>query len=53
MYETFDWTQLITKDDRSSIIEDIRSIINQGDYYKNSPKYQTTMEVFSIQKPHW
>ena len=53
MYETFDWTNLITKDDRSSIAEDIRSIIEQGDYYKNAPKYQTTMEVFSIKKPHW
>jgi len=53
MYRVFDWRNLITEQDRSDIADDVRSIIEQGDYYKNAPKYQTTMEVFSIKKPVW
>ena len=53
MYQTFDWTALMNEEHRSDIATDVRSIINQGDYYKNAPKYQTTMEVFSIKKPIW
>jgi len=51
--ETYDWNQLITEEDRTAIVQDIKAIIEQGDWYKNSPKYQTQIDVFSIQKPHW
>lgn len=53
MLNTYDWNNLITGDDRQAIIQDIRQIIDQGDFYENSPKFQTKMDVFSVKKPHW
>ena len=53
MLETYDWKKLITEEDRLAMQKDITSIIDQGEWYENSPKYQTKLDVFSIQKPHW
>ena len=53
MLETYDWNNLISQEDRRALQFDIESIIHQGDWYENSPKYQTKMDVFSVQKPHW
>ena len=53
MLETYDWNQLITQEDRMAVLQDIKAIVDQGDWYENSPKYQTKIDVFSIKKPHW
>ena len=53
MLETYDWQKLITEEDRLSLQQDITQIIDQGDWYENSPKYQTKIDVFSIKRPHW
>ena len=53
MLNTYDWEKLITEQDRLALQQDITQIIDQGDWYENSPKYQTKMDVFSIKRAHW
>ena len=53
MLNTYDWEKLITEEDRFALQQDITQIIVQGDWYENSPKYQTKMDVFSIKRAHW
>ena len=52
-YETYDWNALITDSDREKIIIDIRSLIDQGRYWTNCPRYQTTDNIFGLEGEHW
>ena len=52
-YEYYNWTSLITNDDRSRIITDIDRVIQDGHYWTNSPPFQTNINVFGLQAPHW
>ena len=47
MLETYDWNQLITQEDRMAVLQDIKAIVDQGDWYENSPNTQTKIDVFS------
>ena len=49
----YDYSSLITGADTQSAILDIKNIVDSGNYFKNSPPYQTQENVFAIQSPHW
>jgi len=52
-YEYYDWTSLIDATARESMAQDIYSLVEQGKYWKNSPPYQTDVNVFGLQGEHW
>jgi len=52
-YEYYDWTSLIDANARKSLVSDIDEIIDQGHYWRNSPPYQTNINIFSLQSEHW
>ena len=49
----YNWNELITEQDRNNICADVKSSIDAGQFWTNSPKYQTNFNVFSIPKTHW
>lgn len=53
MYEYYDWTSLISKDARTNCVLDINNVIDNGHYWKNSPPFQTDVNVFGLQGEHW
>lgn len=52
-FETFDFSGIITAEDQELAKHDIRSIIADGNYFKNSPLYQTQENIFKRQQEHW
>jgi hypothetical protein len=52
-FEAFDFSSLITADDCIGAKDDIRQIIASGNYFKNSPPYQTNENVFLRQSESW
>ena len=52
-YEYYDWTSLINANARESMAQDIHSLVEQGKYWKNSPPYQTDVNVFGLPGEHW
>ena len=52
-YENYDWNALVTQQDREKMIVDIRQLINQGRYWTNCPRYQTTDNIFGLPGEHW
>ena len=45
-YEYYDWNSLITETDRQSMCRDVSAGIDAGNFWTNSPKYQTNWNVF-------
>ena len=52
-YEYYDWTSLINADDRHQLRTDIDHVISNGNYWKNSPPYQTDINIFGLPNEHW
>lgn len=52
-YEYYDWTSLIDATARKNMVQDIDHIIDQGHYWKNSPPYQTDVNIFGVPNPNW
>lgn len=52
-YEHYDWTSLIDASARKQMTVDIDKLIDNGQYWKNSPPYQTDVNIFGMQGPHW
>lgn len=52
-YEYYDWTGLISATARTHLAHDIDLAIEEGHYWKNSPPYQTDINVFGLQSEHW
>jgi hypothetical protein len=52
-YRKFDFSSVITAQDNAYAIECIRGIIDSGNYFENSPKYQTKENIFSRPEPFW
>ncbi len=46
LYKHYDWSNLITEEDKKFLVKDIFSIIDRGQYWENSPKYQTKKNIF-------
>lgn len=52
-YEYYDWTSLINDNARKRMVQNIDELIAQGHYWKNSPPYQTDVNVFGLNSPEW
>jgi hypothetical protein len=49
--ELYNWSSLITQEDNQQIMSVVKSIIDNGNYFKNSPKYQTQENLFARREP--
>ena len=52
-FESFDFSNLITNEDQILAMADIRAIIDSGQYFTNSPRYQTNVNIFGQSGEHW
>lgn len=52
-FEAFDFSSIITKEDQDSAMADVDKLIQSGRYFKNSPPFQTTDNVFGLPEAHW
>ena len=52
-FKKFDFSSVITQQDVDFAIGEIKSIIDSGNYWENSPKYQTKENIFARQHPTW
>lgn len=52
-YEYFDWNNLIDEGARDRMCADVKNLIDSGKYWTNSPKFQTNINVFGIDKEDW
>ena len=52
-YEYYDWANLIDSQSRQQMCKDIDAIIDRGDYWKNSPPYQTNINIFGLSSEDW
>jgi hypothetical protein len=53
IFRKFDFNSVITADDNKSAIGTIKNIISDGNYFTNSPKYQTKENIFARPEPVW
>ena len=53
IFKKFDFSSLIKEQDNQQAISIIRKIIASGNYFENSPKYQTKENIFSRNEPIW
>ena len=52
-FKKFDFSSVISQSDNDTAIGIIRSIIADGNYFTNSPKYQTKENIFARQEAVW
>lgn len=52
-FRKFNFRSLITEDDDLQACEIIKQIIADGNYFTNSPKFQTKENIFKRQEPIW
>lgn len=52
-YEYYDWTSLINAAARKRMVTNIDTVIANGDYWKNSPPYQTNINIFGLPSEDW
>jgi hypothetical protein len=52
-FRKYDYSSVIKQADIDHAISDIKSIIESGNYWTNSPKYQTKENLFARQHPVW
>jgi hypothetical protein len=52
-FKKFDFSSVISRQDNDIAIGIIRNIIADGDYFTNSPKYQTKENIFARPEPVW
>jgi len=53
LFEKYDFSSVITKQDQEDAVKRITDIVNSGQYFKNSPKYQTQVNLFGTVDPLW
>jgi hypothetical protein len=53
VFKKFDFSSLITKDTDQEACRIIKQIIDSGNYYTNSPRYQTKENIFVRQESVW
>jgi len=51
--KTYNFESFITAEDTNSAISNINTIIDGGNYFKNSPPFQTSVNLFGLQEAHW
>ena len=52
-FRKFDFSSTISKEDNTTAIGIIKNIIADGNYFTNSPKYQTRENIFARQEAVW
>jgi hypothetical protein len=52
-FRKFDFSSVITAEDNTLAIGTIKDIINSGNYFTNSPKYQTKENIFGRSEAIW
>jgi hypothetical protein len=52
-FEYYDWTNLLDDDTRAHYKKSIDWIIDHGNYWHNSPPYQTDVNVFGLPGAEW
>lgn len=50
---TYNYSSILTATDTTCAIGDINTIIDSGNYFTNSPRYQTKENVFGLPGEHW
>jgi hypothetical protein len=53
VFRKFDFSSVITEADNQAAIEIIKGIIASGNYFTNSPKFQTKENMFARQESVW
>ncbi len=53
LIKKFDFGSLITEQDNQEACSIIKTIIDNGNYYTNSPRYQTKENIFARQEEVW
>lgn len=53
VFRKFDFSSIITKQDDQEACEIIKQIIADGNYFTNSPKFQTKENIFARQEAIW
>jgi hypothetical protein len=53
LVKKFDFSSIITEHDNQKAIDIITNIIHSGNYFENSPKFQTKENIFSRQESIW
>lgn len=53
LIKRYSFQSLISDQDNQAAIEEITGIISQGNYFENSPKFQTKENIFQRSGPHW
>lgn len=53
IFKKYDFSSLITDSDDQEIKSCVKAIIANGSYFKNSPKYQTQVNVFARPEQCW
>ena len=52
-FEYYNWTALVDTESRSRMVKGIDELIDNGAYWKNSPPYQTNINVFGLPGEDW
>jgi hypothetical protein len=53
VFRKFDFSSIITEQDNQQACEIIRQIVADGNYFTNSPKFQTKENIFARSEPIW
>jgi hypothetical protein len=52
-FKKYDFSSIITEDDNWQAMFVIKDIIDSGNYFENSPKFQTKENIFARKEPVW
>ena len=52
-FKKYDFSSIITEDDNWQAMFVIKDIIDSGNYFDNSPKFQTKENIFARKEPVW
>ena len=53
VFRKFDFSSVITEQDNQTACSIIREIVANGNYFTNSPKFQTKENIFARPEPIW
>jgi hypothetical protein len=53
LVKKFDFSSVITDYDNAEAVKIVRKIVADGNYFENSPPYQTKENIFARSEPVW
>lgn len=51
--KTFNYNSIISVEDNQTAMKIIEDLVRKGNYFKNSPKYQTNVNLFKLDESIW